>query len=1087
MPPSSLGGRSRLMSGKGMETVVNQSGNIVGQTPSFTPNLSKDGVHSTGRDGGKGTRGPPQSGTNRGSVDFDAARFQCAQTPRKLQFFKTKICPWYHQGGCDRGLACQFAHGLSELRECPDLRKTSLCPNVKRGGSCTIPGCHYAHRVHELRATGQLYKTALCVRWQMGRCNAGSLCRHAHGKNEMRNGRGVPPPSGPGDDSLPPLLVGSRSPSLPAGGRPRSRTSAPVTFFQATRQRESQPHPFDQLETLGEPGVYVPCERPLTAQVGGGHEAHSTSLLLSKLNASNSQSICPVLDAQRGEGHFYEVDPLKELQIQMRRATRGGLIPAKTTAKGSDVLCDQSAAVFQLNSLRKPGRNEGITSTSNGQEGPFGDILRDARSLPLEQSCGGAAALAVETLTGPRVNGGFARRPLLGAAPEGTLNRPQIVDQAIAARDRKLREIFSPLSVVDLDPADPQTSWNGPLLHDDFVASLHALSSPEASGHGYPRSVGICRRGSVSVGSGGNREGSRLPLSTMVSLHACDLSSGRASGRPLEGTVPRCFRKTSGPTATLPSSREMNGEYSFIDKLQCWDSRNRMVAQDSPFSCHTASLETGSGRPSCSTPLAPGQPGTQDTGSVTGSSEHNADFSTSGCPPDLLAMRRECRRASSGASTIDTTPRSIDALSGLLCSLSLRSYSPTINSGPGCQALVGRRDTFDASGESVVSGALNKLRTASSEDSQDPTQERPVDMLAVHGSIQGSRPSVETCSDSHSIRQLHDTDAALGHGLITPIALTLSGVRGSQFHVWGVQGSRQSELAGNGRREKTRFVEKPDGHSLQNANVPDILPGLESLCGWIDKDNSCGLGVGKSQQENLEESGRGSDFEKRCSDRKALDISDIPWEGDQDEQHLRHEALPEGASLCREGQALSFGVTRASIVQCVTGGPKSSVGSERQAVGELTSQDESTVCWKLDGKNRMGEENVCAGVPVVRSGCIYTPYDKGACPSDRQRRAKDATVSGANLGFPAQERVVDEQHDTSELLSEIEAFRRTCCDSGASVSTCCSRREPTDTPVGNAMKGEQSDNSECRQPADNGHCSVLFSGPDLFRASWDLP
>ncbi|EPT24636.1 zinc finger (CCCH type) motif-containing protein [Toxoplasma gondii ME49] len=1086
MPPSSVAGRSRLMSGKGMETLANQSGNIVGQTPSFTPNLVKDGVHSNGRDGGKGTRGPLHSGTNRGSVDSDAARFQCAQTPRKLQFFKTKICPWYHKGGCDRGLACQFAHGLSELRECPDLRKTSLCPNVKRGGSCTIPGCHYAHRVHELRATGQLYKTALCVRWQMGRCNAGSLCRHAHGKNEMRNGRGVPPLSGPGDDSLPPLLVGSRSPSLPAGRRLRSRTSAPVTFFQATRRRQSQPFPFDQLETLGEPGVYVPCERRLTAQIGGGHEAHSTSLLLSKLIASKAQSVCPVLDAQRGEGHFNEVNPHKELQIQLRRATRGGVTPAKMTAKDSDVLCGQSAAVFQLNSLRRPGRNEGMASTSNGQEGPFGDILREAKSLPLEQSCGSAAALALENLTVPRVNGGFERLPLLGAASEDTLNRPQIIDQAIVARDRKLGEIFSPLS-VDLDPAELQTSWNVPLLHDDFVASLHALSSRDASGHECPRSAGICRRDSVSVGTGGNREGSRLPPSTMVSLHARELGSGRASVRPLEGTVPRSFRKTSGPTPTLPGSREIDGEYSFIDKLQCWESRNRMVAQDNPFACHTASLETGSGRPSCNTPLASGQPGTKDTGSVTGSSEHTADVSTSGYPPDLLAMHRGCRRASSGASTIDTTPRSIDALSGLLCSLSLSPYSPTINSGPGCQTLVGRRDTFDASGESVVSGALNKLRTASSEDSHEPTRERPVDMLAVHGSIQGSRPSVETCSDSHSIRQLHDIDAALGYGLITPIALTLSGVRGSQFHVWGVQGGRQSELRGNGRREKTGFVENPDSHSLQSVNVPNISPGLESVCGWIDKDNSCGFGVGKSQQENLEETGRDSDFEKGCSDRKALDISDVSWEGDPDVQYLRHEALPESASLCKEGQALSIGVTRASVVQCVTGAPKSSVGSERQAVGELNAQEESTVCWKVDEKNRMREENVCGGVPAVRSGCIYTPYDMGSCPSGRQRRAKDEIVSGANLGFLAQERVVDEHHDTSELLSEIEAFRRTCCDSGASVSTCCSRREPADTPVGNAVKGEQSDNSGCRVPADSGHCSVLFSGPDLFRASWDLP
>lgn len=109
-----------------------------------------------------------------------------SQTPRKQQFFKTKMCPWYFKGRCDRGKSCQFAHSHAELRDAPDLSCTSLCPNIRRSGTCNSATCKYAHTSAELRATGEMFKTALCVKWLVGRCNAGIHCRHAHGTDELR-------------------------------------------------------------------------------------------------------------------------------------------------------------------------------------------------------------------------------------------------------------------------------------------------------------------------------------------------------------------------------------------------------------------------------------------------------------------------------------------------------------------------------------------------------------------------------------------------------------------------------------------------------------------------------------------------------------------------------------------------------------------------------------------------------------------------------------------------------------------------------------------------------------------------------------
>ncbi|CRG93019.1 zinc finger protein, putative [Plasmodium gallinaceum] len=109
-----------------------------------------------------------------------------AQIPRKKQFYKTKMCPWFFSGRCDRGVDCLFAHSQDELNPIPDLSFTSLCPLAKKSGLCKNEKCSYAHSVCELRPTGDLYKTAPCTKFLRGKCNAEAHCRHAHYIEELR-------------------------------------------------------------------------------------------------------------------------------------------------------------------------------------------------------------------------------------------------------------------------------------------------------------------------------------------------------------------------------------------------------------------------------------------------------------------------------------------------------------------------------------------------------------------------------------------------------------------------------------------------------------------------------------------------------------------------------------------------------------------------------------------------------------------------------------------------------------------------------------------------------------------------------------
>lgn len=104
----------------------------------------------------------------------------------QLQFRKSRMCRFFVRGECTKGEQCMFAHGLSEIRCAPDLRKTSLCPDWQ-SGRCplTAEECLRAHGPEDLRGTPAYLRTSLCKQFLKGKCHAGAACRHAHSEGEL--------------------------------------------------------------------------------------------------------------------------------------------------------------------------------------------------------------------------------------------------------------------------------------------------------------------------------------------------------------------------------------------------------------------------------------------------------------------------------------------------------------------------------------------------------------------------------------------------------------------------------------------------------------------------------------------------------------------------------------------------------------------------------------------------------------------------------------------------------------------------------------------------------------------------------------
>ena len=73
-------------------------------------------------------------------------------TARRLDVhFKTKICSFYLEGRCNKGMHCSFVHHEHEMRPRPDFYRTSTCKVLLKTGRCDDAECVYAHNQQQLR------------------------------------------------------------------------------------------------------------------------------------------------------------------------------------------------------------------------------------------------------------------------------------------------------------------------------------------------------------------------------------------------------------------------------------------------------------------------------------------------------------------------------------------------------------------------------------------------------------------------------------------------------------------------------------------------------------------------------------------------------------------------------------------------------------------------------------------------------------------------------------------------------------------------------------------------------------------------
>mmetsp|Transcript_36039 Transcript_36039/g.103599 ORF Transcript_36039/g.103599 Transcript_36039/m.103599 type:complete len:296 (+) Transcript_36039:58-945(+) len=138
------------------------------------PHIGTDTLQNSGQGTVAGSGLPVSSGKQRSCL--------------ASQLRKTKMCVFHLKGICERGNDCTFAHSDAELQSSPDLYKTRLCPGYHQGG-CDNKDCPFAHGEEELRSTNIFYKKTLCIWNEKGKCRSGDKCRFAHGTSELHQRR----------------------------------------------------------------------------------------------------------------------------------------------------------------------------------------------------------------------------------------------------------------------------------------------------------------------------------------------------------------------------------------------------------------------------------------------------------------------------------------------------------------------------------------------------------------------------------------------------------------------------------------------------------------------------------------------------------------------------------------------------------------------------------------------------------------------------------------------------------------------------------------------------------------------------------
>jgi len=71
----------------------------------------------------------------------------------KEHFRATELCKFHLAGACSRGMSCNFAHDVVELKAKPNFAKTRLCDSFSRTGRCAAGAtCSFAHGKEEMRS-----------------------------------------------------------------------------------------------------------------------------------------------------------------------------------------------------------------------------------------------------------------------------------------------------------------------------------------------------------------------------------------------------------------------------------------------------------------------------------------------------------------------------------------------------------------------------------------------------------------------------------------------------------------------------------------------------------------------------------------------------------------------------------------------------------------------------------------------------------------------------------------------------------------------------------------------------------------------
>ncbi|CEM32288.1 unnamed protein product [Vitrella brassicaformis CCMP3155] len=246
----------------------------------------------------------PYGGVSHHSPGHSHGHHHSTRPPRKepkLQFYKTKMCPFVERGRCTRGASCLFAHSPEELRPLPDLTKTRFCETMRHLGHCTDMACPFAHSASELRHTADFFKTSLCTMWKKGYCPSGEFCRHAHGELELREVPKVPVRykgthhrgggnhhhhMGGGNShhsslmAMPPRKAIMEPPLMKAAAKRTPSPSPPTIHPPPITQQQQQPQPQPEISCLPPPVTIRCVDAPCVPHTVGPQEEDRVSMLV---------------------------------------------------------------------------------------------------------------------------------------------------------------------------------------------------------------------------------------------------------------------------------------------------------------------------------------------------------------------------------------------------------------------------------------------------------------------------------------------------------------------------------------------------------------------------------------------------------------------------------------------------------------------------------------------------------------------------------------------------------------------------------------------------------------------------------------